>query len=221
MIIMKHLLPITLLLSVLTFQTVFSQEWHFGPAASYVNTSLKLKSDSADATYRNMSGFQAGGFAEYDIREYIGVQTGILFTMTGYQTEEGVIYEQTAYTLAKEKTRLFYLMFPVLVIGKIPIGDFYINLEAGPQFYAGLLGHTTVTTLKGEEYTYSDIYKESLDRFNCDIHFGLGFQYSGARLIFGYNLGVYNLLKKDSMFRNNYNASAKMSGFVATFAYMF
>lgn len=214
---MKHLLPITLLLSVLTFQTAFSQEWHFGPAASYVNTSLKIKSDAEKAEWQGISGFQIGGFAEYDIREYIGLQSGILFTMTGYEAKDGVIYKQTAYTLAKEKTRLYNLMFPLYVIGKIPIGDFSINLEAGPQFYAGLAGRTTVTTAKDEEYTYSDIFDESLDRFNCDIHFGLGFQYTGARLTFGYNLGVYNVVAKE--YKDDINA--KLSGFVVTFAYMF
>lgn len=216
---MKHLLPITFILSVLTCCNAFAQEWHFGPTASYVNTSMKLKSDSVDVTYRNMSGFQVGCFVEYEIREYIGIQSGILFTMSGYQAEEGVVYKQQAYAIAKEKTRLFNLMFPVIIEGKIPLGDFSINLEAGPQFYAGLTGHTTIKTRNGEEFNYSDIYNETLDRFNCDIHFGLGFQYVGARLIFGYNLGVYNVLDKDSF--NKSKESAKLSGFVVSFAYMF
>ncbi|MCQ2336157.1 MAG: porin family protein [Paludibacteraceae bacterium] len=214
---MKHLLPITFLLSALTFQTAFSQEWHFGPAASYVNTNIKVKSDSEKTEWRGVSGFQIGGFAGYDFIDYIGLQSGILFAMTGYEANNGVVYKQTAYTLAKEKTRLFNLMFPLYVIGKIPIGDFSINLEAGPQFYAGLAGRTTVTTIKEEEYTYSNIFDESLDRFNCDIHFGLGFQYTGARLTFGYNLGVYNVVAKE--YKNDIDA--KLSGFVVTFAYMF
>ncbi len=216
---MKHLLPIAFILSALTCCNAFAQEWHFGPTASYINTSIKLKSGSESVTYHNMSGFQVGGFVEYEIREYIGIQSGVLFVMSGYQAEEGVIYKKQAYAIAREKTRLFNLMFPVIIEGKIPIGDFSINLEAGPQFYAGLAGITTINTINNETYNYNDIYKDALDRFNCDIHFGLGFQYLGAKFILGYNLGVYNVLKKDAFDKSS--ESAKQSGFVATFAYMF
>ncbi len=202
--------------------SVMAEEWHFGPTLGYENTNFKMKTNNEEAGLNNLSGFNIGFLAACDPIEYFSIQTGVCFVMNGYQLKGSTFLDKyKQYLNIEEKTNLFYLNFPVYLIGKIPVGSAYLNIECGPNLYAGLDSHSKITLNAGSE-TYSEsenLFDDGIDRFNCTIHLAGGFEYSGFRIMAGYNFGVYN------MWQNNKNRtsdeSLKMSGFVINLSYLF
>lgn len=221
---MKKIIEIAISLLLLTISyTVSAQEWHFGGSVGYENTGLIWKQGSVAIDIDNVSGFNIGVLAEYDIRDYIGFESGVFFTMAGYQSTGDIVYKDIVIAMATEKTSLYYLMFPVYAVAKIPIGDFSINFEAGPNLFAGLSGKTTITSktpLTEKEYVMRDIFENTLDRFNCSIHIAAGIQYMGARLMAGYNFGVYNMYAKELKQADLGNV-INSRGFVISLGYLF
>lgn len=221
-------------------QTTMAEEgWHFGPTVGYENTSVIVKYNEDEESYTNLSGFNIGGLAEYRPLNWLGIESGVQFVMNGYWLKG---YYQSSIDPsvrgdAELKNNLYYLMFPLYVEGLIPITDnFSINIECGPEFYAGLDSKTSLTihgTAGLQDYSetwYQGIFDETLSRFNCDIHLAGGIQYAGFRLMAGYNFGVYNMFL-DGKFPivdpdpkhpiDRKTDSFKMSGFVINISYLF
>lgn len=235
----------TLLIAILSlsmFQTVMAEEgWHFGPTVGYENTSVDLKLGSDKITYTNLSGFNIGGLAEYRPLNWLGIESGLQFVMNGYWAKGWTNYTFSGktYQVSEEyKNNLYYFMFPLYIEGLIPISDeFSINIECGPEFYAGLDSKTTYTlrlasSVPGQQDQakswYAGIFDTTLSRFNCTIHLAGGIQYAGFRLMAGYNFGVYNMYVNGGhpMIDPEYildttTDSFKMSGFVINISYLF
>mgnify|MGYP006314351215 CR=1 FL=1 len=60
-----------------------------------------------------------------------------------------------------------------------------------------------IMRVKLERLEYIDqdnetLFKETLQPFNCLMHFGIGAEYMGARITAGYNLGVFDIMRVDS-----------------------
>ena len=66
-----------------------------------------------------------------------------------------------------------------------------------------------------DEYD-DNLFKDTLHPFNCLIHSGIGAEYMGARLTLGYNLGVFNIMRKES-----HRSNLKTDGFFISVGYVF
>lgn len=220
---MRKLSTIVSFLAMTTlFSTALAGDWHYGATVGYENVSLFTQNKGEKIDYNNASGFNVGAVIAYNPIEYLSIQSGITFVMNGYKYTAGTFIEKykTLYSVTEE-TKLFYLNFPVYVIGKIPAGNAYINVEVGPNLYAGVGSHSKVTVQAGnQEYNSSDnLFDSALDRFNCTLHLAGGVEYSGFRLMAGYNFALYNIeLKKVRESEDDYY---KLGGFVVNISYLF
>jgi len=237
MIYMKHYLQLLFTIIALTFSISASAvDWHFGPTVGYENSKIDFQAAGENISFTNLSGFNIGGLVEFLPIDYFGIQSGLSFVMNGYWMR-GTYQENVppyARYDAEVKSFLYYFMFPLVLEGKIPVTDsFTINVECGPQFYAGLDSKTTLTIHGYNGYQdhaqswYKGIFDKTLSRFNCTILLAGGLQYEGFRLMAGYNFGVYNMfidgadmVLMDHKINKN-DDSFKLGGFVINFTYMF
>lgn len=192
-------------------------DWRYGISASYDNTGATWTVDNETHGTRNISGFSIGPTIAYEVVDYFSVQSGLYFSMNGFATA-GHSYILGMEVKAVETARLFYLQLPVYAVGQLPLkNDALLLLEVGPHLACGVASHiTTEIELadRTETQQSSSAFEEDLSRFNAAMHFGIGAEYMGARIMLGYNLGLYNMaLKKDTELRSG--------GFFVSVGYMF
>ncbi|HPG55438.1 MAG TPA: porin family protein [Candidatus Enterocola sp.] len=208
-----------LIFTLICITNAFSQEWHFGVTAGYENTGATWFQEGVKKELRNISGFNAGPVVAYDFIDYFSLQSGLYFAMNGFETSSHNILWNKYDVVTSEKTILYYLQLPIFAMGKLPIGQVNFLLEAGPILSYGVASHTSTQIRVGnqtETYNSNDAFNESLYPFNCLIHLGAGAEISGARLIVGYNFGVFDI-GRDTKNNND----MKTSGFVVSAAYLF
>ena len=191
---------ITILAFLLISLPAFSQ-WRFGINVSYENTGADWKENGKKLSVSNIDGFSIGPSVAYEaVENYLDIKTGINFAYNGFTIQDRSMFGQNHLIALEETIRLYYLQFPVYAVGKLPIKEASLLLEVGPILSAGV-GGKAYATLKTEEEVLTgennDLFKETLDPFNCLIHFGIGAEYMGAKITVGYNLGVYDIIKYD------------------------
>jgi hypothetical protein len=196
---MKKTYKIFVLVTLLLVSIPAFADWRFGINVSYENTGAEWEVEGKRLGVSNIDGFNIGPSVAYEaIEDYLDIKSGINFAYNGFTIQENAIFGKNHKLTLEETIRLYYLQFPLYVVGKLPIKEASLLLEVGPIFAAGV-GGKAIATLKTEEEMVtgenSELFKDVLDPFNCSIHFGIGAEYMGARIIVGYNLGVYDIMK--------------------------
>lgn len=196
---MKKTYKIFVLVTLLLVSTPAFADWRFGINVSYENTGAEWEVEGKRLGVSNIDGFNIGPSVAYEaIEDYLDIKSGINFAYNGFTIQENAIFGKNHKLTLEETIRLYYLQFPLYVVGKLPIKEASLLLEVGPIFAAGV-GGKAIATLKTEEEMVTgknnELFKDVLDPFNCSIHFGIGAEYMGARIIVGYNLGVYDIMK--------------------------
>lgn len=195
-------------------------DWRYGLKASYDNTGATWTIDGERYTTRNISGFSLGPTVAYEFIDYFSVQSGLYFSMNGFATGDHSFVKNIEY-VAEETVRLYYLQLPLYAVGQYPLkDDATLLLEVGPHFACGLTDHVT-TSIKilgtdiEEETSESNIaFDQKLSRFNVAMHVGIGAEYLGARLMVGYDFGLFDtVLTEDTELRSG--------GFTVSIGYMF
>lgn len=196
---MKKTYKIFVLVTLLLVSIPAFADWRFGINVSYENTGAEWEVEGKRLGVSNIDGFNIGPSVAYEaIEDYLDIKSGINFAYNGFTIQENAIFGKNHKLTLEETIRLYYLQFPLYVVGKLPIKEASLLLEVGPIFAAGV-GGKAIATLKTEEEMVTgennELFKDVLDPFNCSIHFGIGAEYMGARIIVGYNLGVYDIMK--------------------------
>jgi hypothetical protein len=196
---MKKAYKIFVLVTLLLVSIPAFADWRFGINVSYENTGAEWEVEGKRLGVSNIDGFNIGPSVAYEaIEDYLDIKSGINFAYNGFTIQENAIFGKNHKLTLEETIRLYYLQFPLYVVGKLPIKEASLLLEVGPIFAAGV-GGKAIATLKTEEEMVTgenkELFKDVLDPFNCSIHFGIGAEYMGARIIVGYNLGVYDIMK--------------------------
>lgn len=196
---MKKTYKIFVLATLLLVSIPAFADWRFGINVSYENTGAEWEEYGKRLGVSNIDGFNIGPSVAYEaIEDYLDIKSGINFAYNGFTIQENAIFGKNHKLTLEETIRLYYLQFPLYVVGKLPIKEASLLLEVGPIFAAGV-GGKAIATLKTEEEMVTgennELFKDVLDPFNCSIHFGIGAEYMGARIIVGYNLGVYDIMK--------------------------
>ena len=196
---MKKTYKIFVLVTLLLVSIPAFADWRFGINVSYENTGAEWEEEGKKLGVSNIDGFNIGPSVAYEaIEDYLDIKSGINFAYNGFTIQDNAIFGKNHKLTIEETIRLYYLQFPLYVVGKLPIKEASLLLEEGPIFAAGV-GGKAVATLKTEEEMVTgennELFKDVLDPFNCSIHFGIGAEYMGARIIVGYNLGVYDIMK--------------------------
>ena len=196
---MKKAYKIFVLVTLLLVSIPAFADWRFGINVSYENTGAEWEEEGKRLGVSNIDGFNIGPSVAYEaIEDYLDIKSGINFAYNGFTIQDNAIFGKNHKLTIEETIRLYYLQFPLYVVGKLPIKEASLLLEVGPIFAAGV-GGKAVATLKTEEEMVTgennELFKDVLDPFNCSIHFGIGAEYMGARIIVGYNLGVYDIMK--------------------------
>lgn len=196
---MKKTYKIFVLVTLLLVSIPAFADWRFGINVSYENTGAEWEEEGKKLGVSNIDGFNIGPSVAYEaIEDYLDIKSGINFAYNGFTIQDNAIFGKNHKLTIEETIRLYYLQFPLYVVGKLPIKEASLLLEVGPIFAAGV-GGKAVATLKTEEEMVTgennELFKDVLDPFNCSIHFGIGAEYMGARIIVGYNLGVYDIMK--------------------------
>lgn len=196
---MKKTYKIFVLVTLLLVSIPAFADWRFGINVSYENTGAEWEEEGKRLGVSNIDGFNIGPSVAYEaIEDYLDIKSGINFAYNGFTIQDNAIFGKNHKLTIEETIRLYYLQFPLYVVGKLPIKEASLLLEAGPIFAAGV-GGKAVATLKTEEEMVTgennELFKDVLDPFNCSIHFGIGAEYMGAKITVGYNLGVYDIMK--------------------------
>lgn len=215
---MRKINKIIAILALLLISTPAFSDWRFGINVSYENTGAEWEEYGKKLGVSNIDGFNIGPSVAYEaIDNYLDIKSGINFAYNGFTTQDNTIFGKNHKLAIEETIRLYYLQFPLYVVGKLPIKEAYLLLEAGPIFAAGVGGKAVATLRTDEEIITgenNELFKDDLDPFNCSIHFGIGAEYMGARIIAGYNLGVYDILKDP-------DSKITTDGFFVSIGYVF
>lgn len=195
-------------------------DWRFGISASYDNTGAVAHQNGERFSTRNISGFSIGPMVAYEVIDYFSVQSGIEFAMNGFATEEKSLILNVPY-MVQDELLLFYLRMPVYAVGQLPLkNDAILLLEAGPQFACGVADVITSTlympgTPPLEEESQENVaFDNVLSRFNALMHLAVGAEFMGARIMVGYNFGLFDMSLVEGI-------SLRSGGFTLSIGYMF
>lgn len=152
-------------------------------------------------------GFQIGMVGDYSWNDAFSIQPGILFATQGYKR-----YENTYNSALTVILELYYLQIPVNAQYKLDLGKTKLLLQAGPYLGFVAFGQYKFQYDYGNYYTNVSESDWDLKRFDFGIGLGAGLQFGKIQAGLGYNIGLANISKDDSM---------KNNGWVFTLTYMF
>lgn len=218
---MKRINKIFTILALLLISIPAYSQWRLGINVAYENTGAVWKYDGKNQGVKNISGFSLGPTVAYEaVEEYLDVQTGLSFAMSGFAIQDNSIFGNNHLMSYEELITFYYLQVPVYAVGKLPVRDVSLLLEVGPILSAGVGSRSERTyRVDGVEYTEEskeNLFKEAMYPFNCLIHFGIGFEYVGMKVTAGYNLGVFNVMRDEAK-----RSDLKTDGFFVSIGYVF
>lgn len=148
---MKKTYKIFVLVTLLLVSIPAFADWRFGINVSYENTGAEWEVEGKRLGVSNIDGFNIGPSVAYEaIEDYLDIKSGINFAYNGFTIQENAIFGKNHKLTLEETIRLYYLQFPLYVVGKLPIKEASLLLEVGPIFAAGV-GGKAIATLKTEE----------------------------------------------------------------------
>nr|AIA99592.1 hypothetical protein [uncultured bacterium contig00023(2014)] len=196
----------------------------FGIKAGYVSTAFKEKGGGESYRHRPMDGVKVG--LDYDImfgRSGVSFRPGVNYIYFGDSEKMDGITDQQRYHFLNVPLDFKY----ALDLGR----ECSIYAFVGPKLVLGMAGKDTykgdgfkyvTDTFSGEFTAEEDGASEKghehalLNRFDVQVGAGLGFQFYGVSLEFGYDWGMLNLSKH---VRDDY--SIKRDQISATLGYTF
>jgi hypothetical protein len=106
-----------------------AQTWHFGPKVDISYSAIK----GNGMRNRYSPGFQAGGFAEYNINKHWAIQPELLYSWSAYKKGSDFLtyYNNYGRSAASEKVNLASVSLPLLVRYNL---NKTLSFLAGPQY---------------------------------------------------------------------------------------
>lgn len=194
---------ILIALLALICQPAFTQKKiDIGVQGGYNYAMPKLKSSRL---YGNLNGFHAGPVLTYNIKEQIGVQTGILYNY--YNTVVSKITVGTSGTWKQNRIIGQGIDIPLRAIYSLPLADdLIVQFGAGPNF-----NYALSKLQQKENYVDSKIVSSLTDkgtsiyaspsdfnRLDTQLGLSLGIKYTGISLKASYDLGFFDRDKTSS-----------------------
>ncbi|MDR2009401.1 MAG: PorT family protein [Bacteroidales bacterium] len=176
----------------------------FGLQFGYNNTKFKTKIGSTTTKSDPLNGFNVGLTYDYDFHKYVGLQTGVLYSLY-HKKDELTVFGTTS----TNKITYHYATIPVNVKGKYEFGNSGLSVFAfaGPDFIIGIAANSK-TKIGNSPESSMNLYDDDYDfnRFDIALGLGAGVQYKSLRLKFGYDIGLLNLADTDgdNKYKRNY-----------------
>lgn len=187
----------------------------YGIRAGLNINNVEIDSEAGQiADTKSALGFQIGAVAEFNLKESIGLQTGLLWSLKGFNIDsrdEFQFLNETFVSTYKGKFRYNYLEVPLNLTYRIQ--DF--QLFAGPYVAMGITGKvkTELRETTNSMVAYEDDYdgtikpvtgkvnvgdlaadEEPARAIDLGLNFGIGYQAGPVLLNLGYGLGMGNLV---------------------------
>lgn len=153
----------------------------------------------SNADAKNKMSIHLGGFAEWRINDYFGIQPELLYSRQGYRDKATVDGETI-----KTRLRVNYLNIPVLA--KLYVLD-DLSVDLGPQFGFAL-------NAKNRTKSGGHVTKNKITNFNTfDFSFAIGASYQMDDFMFSarYNIGLTNIFDKNDVGGNRKNHVFQLS----------
>ena len=217
---MEKLMLVVVLVSALTTSYVQAKiPFKFGAQAGFNLTKIRHSElyfgvKQVDMVYKYLPGAQIGLVCEYAINDVVAVQSSILFTTQGGQTESSILWEDTVTGLLVDNGskqtdthELNYIQLPVNTVYKLDIGGTKLLFQAGPYLGYALNGKRRCY----EPYRYENAIRlgnyDSIDavkRFDFGVGLGAGLQFIDIMQIgLLCNIGFANLSNSKNGFWKN------------------
>lgn len=183
-----------------------AQELKFGAQVGYVNSVSKMEVGNTTTKGDPFNGLNLGVTIDYSFNNYIGLQSGLVYSMIRHKDKS-----ENAGVKTKHTSTGHYVTLPVNIKGIYPIGGNGLSVFAflGPDFIFGVAGKNKTTI--GDNKSDSKWYEKDslLKRFDIALAMGAGLQYNQISLKFGYDLGLLNLIDSNDITskRNHFNIS--------------
>jgi len=176
----------TILIFLLAFIFInlnYAQNYSFGIKGG-LNLAKLGGSDVSNVDSRTT--FNAGGFVEFVVSDFIGIQPELLFTMKGAKEK----FDYEGVTL-KSEVKLTYLEIPVLFKLYVPVEgvSFKPFIYAGPSI--GFKLSSKIKVSSGGESVEEDI--EDLKSTDFGFNFGVGSNIGPIIIGIRYNLGLTSI----------------------------
>jgi hypothetical protein len=183
----------------------------FGIKGGVNFANLSMSSGGMSVSPKSITGFHIGPVAEFQLKESLFFNTGLLYSLKGAKIEGDEFSPN-------EQIKINYLEIPLNLAYKFPLkekSDFFI--QAGPYLAYGLSG----TDEYGEESI--DLFSEEggAKRFDYGLGFGGGVQFGSIVASVNYQLGLANLIESTSTEFETPDVKVKNKVFQISLAYMF
>jgi len=183
---MKKLILLSFLMMSISL-SINAQKTEFGIKAGYNLADLR------GSTIFNefQSGFSAGFFFDYQLKEQWWIQPELLLSNQGGKSNRNADFgiDVTNDAKIESQIQLSYLNLP-LMLKYYPFKSFYA--EFGPQI--GLLIDSQYTRMSSNEFEKEDltrIFERTKNDFDLGLNFGLGYKFDfGLRITARYNFGL-------------------------------
>jgi hypothetical protein len=170
---------------------------------NFANVTAKMS--GASMSPKSLTGFHVGGVADFDLKNNLAFNTGLLYTVKGFSGEDT--------ESGKLKESLNYLEVPLNLAYKIPIKDqskFFI--QAGPYLAFGLNAKETVGS-ESQSGSFKDAGVKSLD---YGLGLGAGVELGSFVAGIQYQLGLADINDESGV-----PMTLKNKVFQISLAYMF
>ena len=160
-----------------------AQSYGFKAGVNFANVSTIM--NGVTASPKSLTGFHGGVLADFNLKENLYFNSGILFSMKGFSGEGDVGQGNTSLTAT-----LYYLELPLNLTYKIPIKDksrFFI--QAGPYIGYGI-GVTEKVGNESEDGSFKEAGLKSLD---SGLGFGGGVEFGTVAVGINYQIGLSDI----------------------------
>ena len=190
---MKNLLKLSFVLAFVATTCISnaqsnSSKLKFGVKAGFnlADMAQNFKDSEEEYDTKTLTGLAFGVTAEYELKENLAFQSGLMFTQKGFK-----------YDGSDNKIKVTWLEVPMNFAYKM--NDFQVY--AGPYVAFGLSGKYEWDDSEGsgsEDLDFGNSDSDDLRGFDYGLNFGLGYQTGNILFNAGYSLGLANLTPNDS-----------------------
>jgi Outer membrane protein beta-barrel domain len=192
---LAKLFPVILLTAMITASD--AQTYMIKGGLNLSNMLFKDDDHMYSQDFKMNTGFHVGATIEIPLVDYVTLETGLLLSTKGYETE-GNIGDATY----KSSLDLYYLDIPITWKGYLNVGKTKVFAAIGPYVDIGLNGTDKIEiTLNGQTETVeekidwgSEEAEADFKRMDMGLIFGGGIEFKQVQLGVSYNLGLVNIL---------------------------
>ena len=171
-----------------------------------IQVGMNLANVSLDGDPQNdLLAYQVGPVADFDITNSFAFNTGVLFSVKGYDLENPILWDSY-------KRAISYVEIPLNFAYKLDLGGMKLYAQAGP--YIGYAVANKITTEAGNSKNVEKKEWNELKRLDFGVGFGAGAELEHLKIGMAYGLGLANVYDIDDYKSKNRN-------FMITAAWLF